>query len=200
MRLADAELLPFDFTNLADTIRMYAEELKQLLKDQQEEVRERNRQIEEGVFSATVDPREPFVPPSMEEVPPHLNFAPLSNGVDALARAAERYRKALSEAQENGGSALAASSLGSLNAKLIESERRLTSPEGLPGRDWFRHMIYAPGVYTGYSVKTIPGVREGIELKKWAEADRQLVRVGHILEGEAELIESAAAELEKAAH
>ena len=200
MRLADAELLPFDFTNLADTIRMYTEELKNLLKEKQEEIRERNRQIEEGVFSATVDPRERFVPPSMEEVPPHLNFAPLSNGVDALTRAAERYRKALSEAQEDGGSALASGSLRSLNAKLMESERRLTSPEGLPGRDWFRHMIYAPGIYTGYSVKTIPGVREGIELKKWAEADRQLIRVGQILLDEAELIESAAAELEKAAH
>ena len=180
MRLADAEVLPFDFTNLADTIRMYTEELKNLLKEKQEEIRERNRQIEEGVFRATVDPREPFVPPSMEEVPPHLNFAPLSNGVDALTRAAERYCKALSEAQEDGGSALASGSLRSLNAKLMESERRLTSPEGLPGRDWFRHMIYAPGIYTGYSVKTIPGVREGIELKKngrkstgnWFEWDR----------------------------
>ena len=197
LRLANAELLPFDFTNLADTVRLYARELSYLLKEKQEAVRERNFQVKEGVFSAIVDPRQPLTIPSVEEVPPHLNFAPLSNGVEAIAQAAERYRKVESKVEEYDKFSLAGNLFQSLNAKLIESERRLTSPEGLPGRDWFRHMIYAPGVYTGYSVKTIPGVREGIELKNWAEANRQLARVGQILVEEAKLIELAAEELKR---
>jgi len=197
MRLADAELLPFDFTSFADTVHKYADDLKKLLKTKQDEARERNRQIEEGVFTATADPKKVFVPPPPEEVPPYLSFAPLDNALDMLTRSAERYQKAWAKAHENGGAALARASLRTVNAKLIESERQLTSPEGLPGRPWFKHQIYAPGAYTGYGVKTIPGVREAIEQKKWKEADEQMARVGKILEGEAALVDSAASELEK---
>lgn len=197
MRLADAELLPFDFTNFADTLRKYAQDLKKLLKTRQDEIRERNRQIEEGVFTATADPKKVSVPPPVEEVPPYLNFAPLDNALEALTRSAELYEKACAKAQEHGGSALARASFRAVNAKLIESERKLTSPEGLPDRPWFKHQIYAPGAYTGYGVKTIPAVREAIEQKKWKAADAHMARVGRILEAEAALIESAAGELEK---
>jgi N-acetylated-alpha-linked acidic dipeptidase len=82
---------------------------------------------------------------------------------------------------------------------LIESERRLTNAEGLPNRPWFKHQLYAPGFYTGYAVKTVPAVREAIELKKWKEADEAIVVVAHILENEAALISSAAQKL-SAAH
>ncbi|MGC9971591.1 MAG: transferrin receptor-like dimerization domain-containing protein [Bryobacteraceae bacterium] len=191
MRMAGADLLPYDFTNLADTARKYVGELQKLLKDKQEEVRERNRQIEEGVFAATADPREKSVPPATEPVPPFLGFAPLENGVEALARSAERYEKALAKA------ALGRASLQAVDQKLIESERRLTDSAGLPGRPWFKHQIYAPGVYTGYGVKTIPAVREAIEQKRWAEAETQIARVGRVLAAEAALIDGAAAELEK---
>ncbi len=84
-----------------------------------------------------------------------------------------------------------------VNGKLIESERMLTTTEGLPGRPWFRHQIYAPGFYTGYGVKTIPAVREAIEQKQWKLADEQTVKVAKVIENEASLIDSAAAELEK---
>jgi len=198
MRLADAELLPFEFTNLADTVRKYVDDLKKILKNKQDEIRERNKQIEEGVFAATADPKKTSVPPSVEPVPPHLNFAPLENGVEALAQSAQRYAKILAKARENGGAALARASLRAVNAKLLESERRLTSPAGLPGRPWFKHQIYAPGLYTGYGVKTIPAVREAIEQKKWKETDAAITEVGKILENEAELIDAAAKELQKA--
>ena len=198
MRLANAELLPYDFTDFADTIRKYADDLKKLLKTKQDEIREQNRQIEEGVFDATADPKKTFVPPAIEEVPPQLNFAPLENALEKLTASAGDYRKAWEKAHENGGGALARASLQEVNAKLIESERKLTSPEGLPGRPWYKHQIYAPGAYTGYGVKTIPGVREAIEQKKWQEADEQLVLIGKILQDEAALIESAARELEQA--
>jgi N-acetylated-alpha-linked acidic dipeptidase len=198
MRLADAEVLPFDFTDFADTLRKYLDELQKLLKGEQEKIRERNREIVEGVFTATADPKQTFVPPSREDIPPYLNFAPLENGVDAITRAAERYDKALARAQRNGKATLDRVLLGTLNQKLIQSERKLTTPEGLPGRPWYQHQVYAPGSYTGYGVKTIPAVREAIEQKKWNEAGAAIIRVGQVFDQEAALIESAAVELEKA--
>jgi N-acetylated-alpha-linked acidic dipeptidase len=197
IRLADADLLPYDFNGLADTIHLYLDELEKLLKTKQEEVAERNKEIEEGVFVATADPKKTFVPPPVEEVPPHLNFAPLQNASEALTRSAERYQRALEKVTKNGELEVSPAALQALDSKLLQSERKLISSDGLPGRPWFRHLIYAPGAYTGYGVKTIPGVREAIEQKKWKEADEQIVRAASALQDEAMLVDSAALELEK---
>src|SRR6266566_1480557 len=197
MRLADADLLPYDFTDLAETIHRYLRELQKLLKDKQDQVSERNKEMDEGVFSATADPKKTFVPPQREEVPPHLNFAPLENASEALTRSAERYQKAYEKVAKNGDLAVNSASLQIVNAKLLQSERKLASQDGLPGRPWFKHMIYAPGQYTGYGVKTIPGVREAIEQKKWKEADDQMQRAAAVLLDEAALIDEAAQELER---
>jgi N-acetylated-alpha-linked acidic dipeptidase len=194
MRLANAEVLPFAFTNFADTVRRYTSELQALLKDKRADLEERNRQIEEGVFTATADRKEKFVPPSAAPLPPHLNFAPLENALEALERSAGRYETALAKAGP-----LPQAAQASLNAKLIQSERRLTDPAGLPRRPWFQHQIYAPGWYTGYGVKTIPAVREAIEQNRWEEAEAEIARVGKILTGFASLVDSAAVELEAAA-
>jgi N-acetylated-alpha-linked acidic dipeptidase len=199
IRLADAEALPFDFVDFADTIQKYTKDLEKLLVDKQEEIRERNQELEEGVFKATLDPRRPTVAPQKEEVPPHLNFAPMHNAGESLTRCAEHYRRALSHKQA-GLSEEQAETLRALNARLIESERKLTNDDGLPRRPWYKHLLYAPGVYSGYDVKTVPGVREGIELKRYAEADQEILRVASALEDEAALIESAAQMLESAAH
>ncbi|OLD94073.1 MAG: folate hydrolase [Gemmatimonadetes bacterium] len=199
MRLAGADVLPYDFTGLAETVGRYVREVEKLLKDKQDSVREQNRQIDEGVFSATNDPREPLLPPAKEEIPPFLNFAPLSNAVDALTRAADRYEKALTKATANGGAALAKPEAQALNATLLQSERALTSADGLPRRPWYRHQIYAPGFYTGYGVKTLPGIREAIEQKNWKEADEQVGRVAHTLGAETDAITRAAEQLEKLA-
>jgi len=195
MRLADADLLPFEFGDFADTVQAYLKELKVLAQKTQDEIRERNREIEEGVFQATNDPRRPLVAPSAEAVPPHLNFAPLENAMDTLNRSAAEYRKALEQWNAKGGAAMAASSLVEVNKLLIESERRLTNAEGLPNRPWFKHQLYAPGFYTGYAVKTVPAVREAIELKQWKQADEAIVVVARVLENEAALISSAAQKL-----
>ena len=196
MRLADAELLPFDFVDFADTVDTYKKNLEKLLATRKDEIRERNQELEEGVFTATNDPRRPTIAPAKEEVPPHLNFAPLENAVDSLTRSAKRYQKALALKQSALGDDAMAAKLGALNHELMESERRLTNPDGLPRRPWYKHLLYGPGVYSGYGVKTIPGVREGIEQKRYAEADEEIVRVSKALEDEAALIESAARELE----
>jgi N-acetylated-alpha-linked acidic dipeptidase len=198
MRLADAELLPLDFTDFADTVRKYVDELQKLLKKEQDEVRERNKQIDEGVFTATADRQQVSVPPKVEDVPPYLNFAPLQNAIGSLTQSAEGYAKALVKAGENGGAALARASLDSVNRRLIESERKLTTSQGLPRRPWYRHAIYAPGFYTGYGVKTLPGVREAIEEKKWKEAEEEIAVVARVLTDEAAWVDSAATELSKA--
>ena len=197
IRLADADLLPYDFTGFADTIHVYLDELQKLLKAKQDEVVERNQEIEEGVFTATADPKKTFVSPPMEEVPPHLNFAPLQNASAALTRSAERYQHALEKVTRNGELTLSPASLQAVDSKLLQSERKLISPDGLPGRPWFRHLIYAPGAYTGYGVKTIPGVREAIEQKKWTEANEQIVKAANALQDEAALVDSATLELEQ---
>ena len=194
LRLADAGLLPFEFAALADTTLEYLKDLKALLARKQEEVAERNRQIEEGVFQAILDPRRPTVAPAKEDVPPHLNFAPLENAVAVLQRSADRHAKARAGTQ---GRAVPPDLLSRVNALLIRSERVLLSPEGLPRRPWFRHLLYAPGVYSGYGASTAPGVREAIRQKLYSEAETEIARLARVLQDEAALVDAASAELEK---
>jgi N-acetylated-alpha-linked acidic dipeptidase len=198
MRLAGAELLPFDFDDFTDTIRRYVGEVQALAKARRDQIVERNRMIDDGIFAATRDPKEKMVLPQKEAEPPFLNFAPLENGLAALARVTEQYDKAAARAGENGGSALARAALREVNTKLIAVERSLTLNEGLPNRPWFKHQVYAPGFYTGYGVKTLPGVRESIEQKQWKLADEEIVKVGKVLENAGEAIQGAAVELERA--
>jgi N-acetylated-alpha-linked acidic dipeptidase len=198
MRLADAELLPFDFDNFTATIRRYITEVERLATEERTRIIERNRQIDEGVFTAANDPRFPTVPPAKETVPPFLSFAPLQNALAALERTAQAYDQALAHASENGASALARAQLRDANARLIAVERSLTSKEGLPNRTWYKHEIYAPGFYTGYGVKTLPAVRENIEQKQWKQADEAISHVGKVIENAGEAIQGATAELARA--
>jgi N-acetylated-alpha-linked acidic dipeptidase len=198
MRLADAELLPFEFGDLADTVQTYLKELKTLAQKTQDDIKERNHEIEEGVFKATNDPKRPLVAPPVEEIPPHLNFAPMENASEALTRSAMEYHKALEQANANGGAALASASLTQVNKMLIESERKLTNSQGLPNRPWFKHQLYAPGFYTGYAAKTVPAVREAIDQKQWKLADEGIVVVARVLQQGAELISAAAQKLSAA--
>jgi N-acetylated-alpha-linked acidic dipeptidase len=196
LRFADADVLPYDFGDFADTIHKYSDELKALLKNKQEEIRDRNQNVDDGVFSATSDPRRPTVAPPKDEVPPFINFAPLDNAQSALDHSAERYAKALKAF--HAGSGASGTALRDINDQLIQTERKLTNSAGLPRRPWYQHLIYAPGFYTGYGAKTLPGVREGIEEKHYAEAEKEVVRVAQALQDYAAAIDSAAAALEKA--
>ncbi len=195
MRMADADVLPYEFTDFADTMQTYNKELQKLLRSKQDEAHERELELKEGAFHAAFDPRKPTVAPPPEDIPPHLNFAPLENALEGLTKSAERYKTAFNKAEASGFSG-SDKRLTGLNQKLLQSERRLTDPAGLPRRPWYRHMIYAPGVYTGYSPKTMPGIREAIEQRRWQEADSEIVRVARVLENEAALIDSAAADLD----
>ena len=183
MRLADADILPFQFSDLADTVHLYVTELKTLAGDKRDEIKERNREIAEGMYDALKNPKKTLVAPQTEDVPPYLNFAPLEQASEDLTVAAQAYDKAFDAAAGKGNA--------ELNAELLRSERVLTDDKGLPYRPWFEHVLYAPGFYTGYGVKTIPGVREAIEQKRWSEADEQIKRAASALEHEVDLLKQA---------
>jgi N-acetylated-alpha-linked acidic dipeptidase len=183
MRMADADILPFQFTDLADTVHLYDTQLKTLLTERRDEAKERDQELADGVYKALQDPKKTLVPPPVEPIPPYLNFAPLDQASDDLTDAAKAFDQAFAAAGGNAPTGL--------NADLIRSERVLTDERGLPNRPWFEHLLYAPGFYTGYGVKTIPGVREAIEQKKWTEADEQIGRVSAALEREADLLKQA---------
>jgi N-acetylated-alpha-linked acidic dipeptidase len=191
LRLANADFLPFAFTNLGETVQTYVKDLQSLRDKRADEIAERNRQIEEGLFKFTSDPRDPVTPPQRQPPAPQLNFAPLLNALDSLNHAAARYDRAYSRAVTEGR----ATNAKSVNERLIQAERALTSTEGLKNRPWYVHMLYAPGFYTGYGVKTIPGVREAIEQGQWQDADREIARAAAALEREAALLSGIAATL-----
>ena len=196
MRLADADVLPYRFTNLADATHDYLKEVQELLKQKQEQVKEQNREVEDGVFAAVNDPQRPKVTPKPEAVPPYINFAPLQNAADALAKSGEHYNKALAAALKGSPDA---AKVAALNAKLLTAERLLLNDGGLPTRPYYKHMLYAPGLYTGYSPKTVSGIRESIELKDYKLAESEVPRVAKAVNDEAVFVEQMAVELEKIA-
>jgi len=199
MRLADADVLPFAFTNLAETAHRYVTELQQLRDQRATAIAERNREIEDGLFAALNDPRTPLHAPTLEQNAPQLEFAPVLNATDSLARAAQRYERAYTQCVDLGGRRIikkkSASSLKALNERLIQAERALTTPEGLAKRPWYNHLLYAPGYYSGYGVKTMPGVREAIEQGQWSSVNGEIGRVAAALNREAALVNQAAEEL-----
>jgi len=184
LRLAGADIIPYKFTNFADTVHTYITEIKELDANERTRARDLNADIEDGVYQAIADPKKKMVPPVKEPVPPYLNFAPLDNADDDLTRAAEAYEKAFDAAATKEAPA-------GLNTKLIQAEHMLTDPAGLPNRPWFQNLIYAPGFYTGYGVKTIPGVREAIEQKRWTQADEEIVRAAKAIQRQADLLDEA---------
>ncbi len=194
MRLADADLIPFDYEPQVEAISRYEEELETLLKEKQEEFTERNLQLREGVFTATADPRKPSVPPPAEVVPPYMNFAPMKNAIEALKSSSERYSKALSAWQAKGSEG----SLDRVNADLLKVPRLFLNEKGLPERPWFKNQVYAPGAYTGYGAKPIAAVREYMDQKKWKEAEGQVPQVARVIEKVAAGITDAAGALEAA--
>lgn len=206
MRLASADVLPFNFTSLAETTRRYATELQRLRDGRAEEIAERNRQIDDGTWTVTSDPRAPVKALPKLTPAPHFNFAPLLNAIDSLEGAARRYEKAYASwstgttqtaAVTPGGGTIAPPALAALNKRLLQSERLLTQSAGLKERPWFRHLLYAPGFYTGYGVKTMPGAREAIEQGEWARVEGEVARIAAVLLAEAAHVSAAAAELQK---
>jgi N-acetylated-alpha-linked acidic dipeptidase len=193
--MADAELLPYQFTAVAETIAGYVKELKTELSNTQETIKERNLELDEGVYQAISDPKQPGYPPKREADPPYLNFAPLDNGVVSLTRAAKHYQAAFAAAEARGLTRDDAG-LATVNHLLMLIERTNLRQEGLPGRPWYKNQIYAPGAYTGYGVKTLAAVREAMDQHQWSLAEQESPILGGVLQAESRAIDAAADRLE----
>ena len=198
IRLSDADVLPFEFTDFAETIQKFVKEVTKLTDDMREETEQTNRLIREGVLKAASDPKEPFVPPNPKDPVPYLNFAPLQNALSTLQNATKELALALN-VMDSSGRHLPLEAEQSIDAIFMKAEQSLTRKEGLPRRPWYVHEIYAPGFYTGYDVKTLPGVREAIEQRNWKEANEQIEVVASVLDNYARDIKNATALVAKAA-
>lgn len=182
LRLANADRIPFEFGNFAETVTGYAEEVIRLVDSMREETRSANQMITSGMLQAVQDPTETFTPPPVREPVPFLNFAPLQN---AIARLNVSARRVKSEPHKSS----TIERKRQIDQTLFGTERLLIRPQGLPRRDWFRHQIYAPGFYTGYGVKTLPGIREAIEQRNWVEAQQQIEITAQTIVGFAEALD-----------
>jgi N-acetylated-alpha-linked acidic dipeptidase len=198
LRFANAEVLPFEFNNFADTIGKYLKEVIKLADDLREEIREKNRQINENTLEAVADPARTYVAPKPTTPPPFFNFAPLQNAVARLQERAQNFDQARGELGRRGQQ-LSLETQNQLDEILMQTERALLRPDGLPRRAWYKHQVYAPGFYTGYGAKTLPGVREALEQRQWDEVGEQIGRVAETLEKFNETVERATAAL-KASH
>lgn len=176
LRFANAEVLPFDFSNFSNTVQTYATEIKRDLEAARTRSDDHNKLVKENRFEIAADPKEPFTKPKEMVSVPFLNFAPLENALVLLEKSAAGYAQASSKM-----TTLPAEKLAQLNQILYKTERVLINEEGLPRRPWYKHQIYAPGFYTGYGVKTLPMIREAIEQKNWAEAESGIQRVSDAL-------------------
>ena len=171
LRLANADMLPFRFETFVGHVADYADEVEALADEMREETAKHNKLVESGVYKLSYDPKEGIAPPAVKSPVPHISFAAVQNAVEDLRVTSQAADKAVA-------GAVASPELNKLLARL---ERTMTSDDGLPRRPWYRHQIYAPGYYTGYGVKTLPGIREAIEERKWEEADEQMIRVAATL-------------------
>ena len=193
LRLAEADVLPFEFENFSETVKRYVHEIVSLTDEMRAQTQYTNQLLAAGDYNLAADPTKTYVSPTLLDPVPHLNFAPLHNALTKLTINAKAYGAA------SAPQTLERLSVGdqrAVDGVLIGTERALTRSEGLPGRPWFKHQVYAPGFYTGYGVKTIPGVREAIEQRDWTLATTQIALAAGTLVDLADQIGKATAILQ----
>src|SRR5579871_2599917 len=188
LRTADADVVPLRFSDLAANVRSNLEDLKKLVHDQRDRARTLDRLADADAFRLAADPTKAGAPPSREDPAPGIDVAPLDAAVGRLTASAAAYDQAL----ERPGAAAPATQTR-LDALLIAVEHELTDPAGLPGRPWYRNILYAPGMLTGYGAKTLPGVREALESRRWGEAQENIIRTTRAVEAATASIDAATA-------
>lgn len=185
LRLANADVLPFDFKGFQATASAYVSEVTTLLDDMRESTAIENQMIAEKRYTYAADPTIKYIPPAQKDAVPYLNFSNLQNNMLALEKAAEGYTE-LRTANPKPNT-----NINKLNKILYQAEQKLMVETGLPRRPWYRHTIYAPGYYTGYGVKTLPGIREAIEQRNWKEAQDQIEIASKAIENYTREVEAA---------
>lgn len=189
LRTANADVVPLRFGGFAHTIGTYIDEIAALADRMRTDTERHNRLVAEGAYALAASREGRYVPPSAQESVPRFDFTSLRDARTRLAAAAAAYDSALVTRLARGP--LPAAAAADLNTVLRNAERTLLRAEGLPRRPWYRHQIYAPGYYTGYGVKTLPALREGIEERAWTEARAGIAVVTEVLQGMTGAIERA---------
>ncbi len=180
LRASQGQLLPARESDFAASVAGYDDELHKLADGMRVKTLELSKLLDASAYDLAADPKRPRAPPLRAAEVPYLNFAELDNAVAMLEQSAKAFDKVYSrlEAIDAPG---ANAALERVNATLADLEQSLIDPRGLPGREWYQHMLYAPGLHTGYGAKTLPGVREAIEERRWEEANRYIGVVSHAL-------------------
>jgi N-acetylated-alpha-linked acidic dipeptidase len=194
LRTADADVLPMRFGDLATTAARYVAEVEKLADKEREDSEKLRRLIDGGAFRLAADPSQPRAAPAAPGDVPRIDFRVLREAAGRLRRSAMAYDNSFATASE-GDFRLPPAELKELNGLLQGVEQTLSSDRGLPGREWYRHMLYAPGRLTGYSAKTLPAVREAIELHDWLVAEDYIPVVAGALNAAAVRLDEAAARL-----
>ncbi|MGC2030952.1 MAG: transferrin receptor-like dimerization domain-containing protein [Steroidobacteraceae bacterium] len=171
LRAAQGQLLPAKESDFAASIAAYDDELHKLADGMRAKTLELSKLLDEDAYKLAADPLKPRAAPPRAADVPYLNFAELDNAIAKLTQSAKAFDAEYARLAAIDD-ALAAQQR--VNATLTDLEQALTDSHGLPGRDWYQHMIYAPGFHTGYGVKTLPGIREAIEERRWDEANRYI--------------------------
>ncbi len=177
LRLADADVLPIDVNAFSKTVSGYETEVKTLLETTRTEIETDNKLISEKLYVLSNDPKKTFIESAPKEKVPFLNFSGLENALADLKSSSENFQLLYAKALQ-----LSPEKIQQLNTVLYKIERSLLNEQGLPLRPWYKHQIYAPGFYTGYGVKTLPGIREAIEQKKWKEAQERIEIVSQVIQ------------------
>ena len=193
LRVADADTPPQRFGDFADTVSTYLTEVKKLADDRRTEDRKREKLLKDGAFRLASDPLKPVGPAAAEATTPHIELAALEDAVDKLKAAATAYDAAYADK----GVKLDPVRREKLNAQLRDIDQLLLDDRGLPGRTWYRHMIYAPGRFTGYGAKTLPGVREAIEERRFDDANVYAGRIAKVLDAYSARLDAARATIER---
>jgi N-acetylated-alpha-linked acidic dipeptidase len=194
LRTADADVLPMRFGDLADTAARYVAEVEKLADSEREDSAKIRQLVDQGTFKLASDPQETYVAPPSPDSVPRFDFRPLRDAAARLGASAGAYDRAFATASASDFR-LPPREIAELNRLLQGVEQSLSSARGLPGRDWYRHMLYAPGLYTGYGAKTLPAVREAIELHRWSDAVDSITVVAGVLNAAAGRLDEAAAQL-----
>jgi len=186
MRMANADVLPFDVNSFYKTLANYVTELKTLLDNTRAETDQENNMIRGKLYDLAKDPAKNYQTPKMKDEVPYLNFSDLENAMEQLKNNTEEFQK-----QYGSTTLLPVDKQKELNGILYKVERSLINEKGLPRRPWYKHQIYAPGYYTGYGVKTLPGIREAIDQRNWKEAQENIGIVSKTLENYTQQVRQA---------
>jgi N-acetylated-alpha-linked acidic dipeptidase len=194
LRAADADVIPMQFAGLSTAVSAFVDDVEKLVDSERAETAELRRLMALHAFALASDPQAPEAAPADLGDVPRLDFGALKAAALRLRLSAKAYDEAF-ERSSSENFRLPSTEVAELNGLLQGMEQTLLSKRGLPGRDWYQHMVYAPGAYTGYGVKTLPGIREAIELRHWSEATDYIPVVAGVLNGAAVRLEEAARQL-----